>query len=141
MLSDTYTVTAQGHVRVIPSFVLAEAWILFLFVKSKNYGPVPKYFPSAAQLPPPLLYAVAVAPSSAKRAVVMVALPGLILPYNSSSVSIWSSLDWATAPNAPFFFGIVASLSIICLDTDTMLSSISSWPTSSKCFLGSSLPT
>lgn len=61
-------------------------------------------------------------------------------PHSSSSTSM-ESPDWPFAPPASFFPGIVASLSIICLDTDTMLSSISCWPTSAKCFLGSSFPT
>lgn len=60
--------------------------------------------------------------------------------YNSSSTSMWSSPE-RPLEAAESVLGSVASLSIICRETDTMLSSMICWPTSSKCFLGSSLPT
>ena len=56
-----------------------------------------------------------------------------LLFYNSSSTAI----DPFCAPfvllaGSLFDLAIDASLSIICLDTETMLSSISCWPTSSR---------
>ena len=68
-------------------------------------------------------------------------MPDQSLSQSSSSMSIWSPFGWPFAPAGASFLAIVASLSIICLDTATMLSSINCCPTSSKCFFGSSLPT
>jgi hypothetical protein len=56
---------------------------------------------------------------------------------NMASGEIYSSISTSSPPPVAlpfcreFDFGTDASLSIICLETDTMLSSMSCWPTSS----------
>src|SRR5687767_8910988 len=55
--------------------------------------------------------------------------------HSSSSTSMLSPFACPFA--ADLSLGAEASLLIICLDTETMLSSISCCPTSSKCFFGS----
>lgn len=52
-------------------------------------------------------------------------------PYDYAYSSIASASSWHARPFCfPLDLGTEASLSIICRDTDTMLSSMSSWLTS-----------
>lgn len=83
--------------------------------------------------------------SSSMPTAVTLLLGLLELNYKSSS-SICMPDSAPFRPLTPFepptwADGTEASLSIICLETATMLSSMSSWPTLSMCFLGSTLPT